>query len=355
MTVRLGIIGAGAIGKQHAQAAQRCGVAVTAVCDLNDIAAKAMAAEFKIDLVTKDPAEVFNSKQVDAVVIGVPNRFHAEQTLAAIKAGKDVLLEKPMAMNQKECAQVNAAAKDAGRIVQIGHMHRFDPVSRTAKQFIEAGRLGTIYHAKANYYRRRGVPGLGGWFTTKEVSGGGPLIDIGVHVLDLTMHLLSYRKPVRVSGKVFANFGKRMKDYVYEGMWAGPPKLTGVCDVEDAAHAIVRFEDGSTLELNCTWAMNFVDGTLPSLIGIFGDQAGLTFGLGGSELRIAGELEGHNVDLQPKLKPGNSRDDQLKTFLQAIADRKPTGIEATGEQGQVIMSIIDAIYESSKQDREVAI
>jgi len=228
-------------------------------------------------------------------------------------------------------------------------------VSSPARQYVQAARLGNVYHAKANYYRRRGIPGLGGWFTTRAVSGGGPLIDIGVHALDLSMHLLGYPKPTRVSGKVFANFGKDMKKYVYEGMWAGPPKYDGVCDVEDAAHAIVRFDNGASLELNCTWAMNFVEGTMPSLIGIFGDEAGMTFGLGGNELTIATEDQGHNADLSPKLKPGNSRDGQLQAFMDACENREPGDIAATGAQGQVIMSIIDAIYASSEADKEVEV
>jgi len=355
MAFRLGIIGAGAIGKQHAAAAKRCGVAINAVCDLNDKAAKELADEYDVSVVTRDPQEVFDAGDVDAVVVGVPNKFHKDQAIAAIEGGKDVLLEKPMALNQAECQAINDAAKKAKRIVQIGHMHRFDPVSLTARQYVQAGRLGNVYHAKANYYRRRGIPGLGGWFTTRAVSGGGPLIDIGVHALDLSMHLLGYPKPTRVSGKVFANFGKDMKKYVYEGMWAGPPKYDGVCDVEDAAHAIVRFDNGASLELNCTWAMNFVEGTMPSLIGIFGDEAGMTFGLGGNELTIATEDQGHNADLSPKLKPGNSRDGQLQAFMDACENREPGDIAATGAQGQVIMSIIDAIYASSEADKEVEV
>src|SRR5690606_17392739 len=155
-------------------------------------------------------------------------------SVAALKAGKDVLVEKPMGLNANECREMNAAAKAKDRILQVGFVQRYSSVATTVKKFVDAGRLGNIYHAKANYYRRRGIPGLGGWFTTKALSGGGPLIDLGVHVIDLITYLMGSVRPVRVSGKVYANFGKRMKDYVFESMWAGPPRLDGVCDVEDA-------------------------------------------------------------------------------------------------------------------------
>jgi predicted dehydrogenase len=235
----------------------------------------------------------------------------------------------------------------------VGFTHRYSSVAVAAKSFIDAGRLGKVYHAKANYYRRRGIPGLGGWFTTKALSGGGPLIDLGVHIIDLSTYLMGFPKPVRVSGKVYANFGKRMKKYVYESMWAGPPRFDGVCDVEDAAHALVRFEGGLTLEMNTTWAMNYSDETLPNVIGLFGDQGGLTFGLGGSDLKLAYEDQGHNVDTMPLLRKTDPFADQLRTFIGHCEKR--TQPHASGQSGQVVQSILDAIYQSSAKDREVEV
>ena len=206
-----------------------------------------------------------DSSDVDAIVVAVPNKFHKDIAIAALTAGKDVLLEKPMALNAAECREINAAAKKSGKILQMGMVQRFSPTANTASALIKAGRLGNVYHAKSNIYRRRGIPGLGGWFTTKALSGGGPLIDLGVHILDLSLFLMDFPKPLRVSGKVYDNFGKDMKNYVYESMWAGPPKYDGTFDVEDSAHAMIRFEGGLTMEFNATWAGNFPDGSVNSL------------------------------------------------------------------------------------------
>jgi predicted dehydrogenase len=351
--IKLGIIGAGAIGAHHTATAKRVGVEVVGVADVNETAARALAQKEGVAVALADPLALLAIEDIDAVVVGVPNKFHKDLALAAMRAGKDVLLEKPMAMNVAECREINAEAKAQKRIVQIGFVHRFTTVAQTAKRFIDDGTLGTIYHAKANMYRRRGIPGLGGWFTTKQLSGGGPLIDLGVHVIDLAMHLMHFPRPLRVSGKVYANFGPRMKDYLYEGMWAGPPRLEGEFDVEDAAHALIRFEGGLTLETNVTWAGNFPENALPSLMGFFGDKGGLTFQLGGNEVRIATEANGHNVDLVPKLRPAEHADDQLRHFVECVRTRKEP--ITSGEKGQVVQALIDAIYRSSEQDREVEV
>ena len=356
MTIKLGIVGGGAIGSVHATAAKAVGsdiVDLRCIADVDEKAAKKLAAQHGNAHTTADPQQLFDDKDIDAVVIGVPNRFHAPLAVAALKAGKDVLLEKPMALSVAECQQINDAAASTGQILQMGFVQRYSSVAVTGRRLVDAGRLGKLYHIKTSTYRRRGIPGLGGWFTTKAMSGGGPLIDIGVHAIDLAMYLADAPRPVRVSGKVYANFGPRMKDYIYEGMWAGPPKLDGTFDVEDAAHAFVRFDNGLTMEVNATWAMNLPDNALPSVMGFFGDKGGMTFNLGGSELRLATEQDGHNVDLVPKLRATQGFEDQLRYFAQNI--KKRTQPHADGKAGQLVQTIIEGIYESSRQDREIEV
>lgn len=351
MAARLGIVGVGAIGNIHINAAKEAGVALSAVADANEKLAREVAQKNGIPYAFGDALELFKRKDVDAVVIAVPNKFHAPLTLAALEAGKDVMVEKPMALNVAECRAMNAAASKRKRILQVGFVSRYSSAARKAQEMVSKGRLGKVYHAQANYYRRRGVPGLGGWFTTKALSGGGPLIDLGVHLIDLALFVMGFPKPVRVSGKVYANFGCRMKDYVYESMWAGPPRLDGVCDVEDAAHAMVRFEDGATLLVNTTWAGNFPDDALPNNMVFMGEKAGVCFQLSGESLKMATEDEGCNVDVTPKLPSVDRFAEQIKAFAKAVETRQAP--RATGEQGQVVQSIIDAIYESSRTDREV--
>lgn len=351
MSIRIGIVGAGAIGRVHAQAAKRVGNQIVCVADTNEAAAQALAQAEGISQTTDSPAKLFANKDVQAVVIGVPNKFHAPLAIAALQAGKDVLLEKPMALNVAQCRRINAAAKKHKRILQMGFVSRYTPAAVTAHSFVQAGSLGRIYHAKASIYRRRGIPGLGGWFTTKSLAGGGPLIDIGVHIIDLAMHVMGHPPVKRVSGKVYAHFGPRMKDYLFESMWAGPPRYNGKFDVEDSAHALVRLEGGATLEINATWAGNFPEGAMQDQMGFFGDQGGMVFKLGGNEVKIALESNGHNVDLSPKLREANPWDSQHQAFIQAVTTRKEVG--PTGAQGQAVQSIIDAIYASSRRDREV--
>jgi len=353
MAVKIGIIGAGSNGRGHAQAAKNAGFEVVAIADVNEASAKDAAKTLGIAHAFGNPADLLALKEVDGVIISVPNKFHKPTAVAAMEAGKDVLVEKPMALNRAECREMIDTAKKHKRILQIGFVNRLTTSSVAAKELIDAGRLGNVYHVKANYYRRRGIPGLGGWFTTKALSGGGPLIDLGVHIIDLVMYMLDFPTPKRVSGKVYASFGKDMKKYVFENMWAGPPRYDGVCDVEDSAHALIRLDGGVTFEMNTTWAGNFPEGSMNNLMGFFGDKGGITFQLGGKEVKLATEEHGHNVDIVPNLRPRVQFEDQVRLFASNIETR--TEPAASGERGLIVQAIIDAIFESSEKDQEVEI
>ncbi len=351
MTIRLGIIGAGTIGQVHAAAAQSAGMSIARVIDVQQERGRALAAQFAGAIHSSKVSDLLNDPAINAVVIAVPNRWHKELAIAALEAGKDVLLEKPMGMNRSECAAINRIVDAKGRILQIGMANRFSAVGQAAKPIISGGELGHIYHAKALLYRRRGVPGLGGWFTTKAVSGGGVLIDNGVHLIDLALWLMGFPQVTRVSGKVYEFFGKRMKDYIYETMWAGPPNLEGLCDVEDSAHALIHFAGGATLDLQVAWAINIPTKLESSLMGFFGDRGGLTFELFGDHLNLATEHNRRNVDTRVNVPEIDQFAQQMLSFAKSVQAREfPI---ATGQQGELVQSILDAIYESSVSDREV--
>jgi predicted dehydrogenase len=357
MSIRLGIIGGGTIGEVHAKAAVEAGQTVARIADVDLGKAQLLAAQYD-DCgdgcqATDQSQDVFADTSIDAVVVCVPNRWHKDLAIEAMRAGKDVLLEKPMGLNAGECAQINAVAIETGRILQVGMVYRYSAVGQAAKAVVASGDLGNIYHAKAHLLRRRGVPGLGGWFTTKEMSGGGPLIDLGVHIIDITSWLMGFPASRRVSGQVYSHFGKRMKDYVYEDMWAGPPKFDGVCDVEDSAHAMIQFEGGCSLDLQVSWAINMPTPNMASAetIGLFGDRGGLTFKLGGEHVDVATESHGRSVDTRILLTETDQFIEQARAFAQCVESRQtPT---ATGEQGLFVQSIIDAIYESSRKNQEI--
>ncbi|MEN1678671.1 MAG: Gfo/Idh/MocA family oxidoreductase [Planctomycetota bacterium] len=350
----LAIIGAGAIGARHAAAAAECGYGIARVFDTDPARAAKLAEEH-----SGQPAEalddVWGDKSVDAVVVGVPNKFHKPIAADAMRAAKDVLLEKPMAKSAAECDELVGLAEETGRVLQIGFAHRYTAVGAAAKKVVASGDLGQIHHAKALFYFTRGIPGLGGWFTTKEMAGGGAMIDIGVHLIDLVLHLTGQPTPEWVLGKTYSKFGPRMKDYVYESMWAGPPNFDGVCDVEDSAHAMITFAGGLTLDLNVCWAGNFPEGKLPpTQMALLGDRAGVSFELFGDALYLAGEQHGRLSETKIRLTETDHMVDQMRSFGEAVEARR-LSVGATAAEGRKVQAIVDALYESSATSKPIAL
>ena len=359
MTARLAIVGAGTIGSLHANSAAGLGVPVVAACDPDrDKAARLLAENGSSDGLATDRLEtLLEDRSVDAVVIASPNRWHHEHALRCIDAGKAVLLEKPMAMTAEQCAEIHAAAKRAGVPLQIGFVCRFAPAVAMVRSLIESGRLGEIYHIKAMLYRRRGIPGLGKWFTTRSESGGGVLIDIGVHVIDLALHLLGHPKPQRVSGICESRFGSPIEGYIYDEMWAGPPDPAGTFDVEDAATGLIRCAGGCSIEFNVTWAANLPERLIPDGVIVLGSKGGCSFDIWGQQITITDTSIGRLADAvlsvtEEPTWPAAWRD-QHEAFRSVVADGKPA--VADGTHGRTVQAVVDAIYRSSHNHREVEI
>lgn len=350
-TMRIGIIGAGTIGQAHAAAAHAVGVDVAAIVDADNARAEILATQYVHAPAYFDVDQLLADPTVNAVVVATPNQWHHDLAIAAMKAGKDILLEKPMGLSQTECEAINRVAEETEKVLQVGMANRFSAVGCAAKQVVESGELGAVYHVKANLYLRRGIPGLGGWFTTKSIAGGGVLIDNGVHLVDMAMWLLNFPAVTRVSGRVYSGLGNPIQDYVFENMWAGPPRIDGVCDVEEFAHALIHFGERGTLELNVAWAINAPTAMEGSLIGLFGQRGGLTFELYGKHLNVASERFGRNADSRIKLPEVDAFKDQMQAFSRCVMTREAP--LATGRQGQRVLAILDAIYESHQSNREV--
>ncbi len=345
MTVRVAIIGAGSIGVKHAQAAWAAGATVGCVVDADEARASALAEEFGAAHATS-VLGALGDASIDGVVVCVPNCYHKALAIDALRAGKHVLLEKPMALNEAECQEINDVADSTGRVLQLAFVHRYTAVGQLAKQIAASQSLGEIYHAKAHLYFRRGVPGLGKWFTTKKLSGGGALIDLGVHLVDLAMYVLDFPTVESVCGQVYAKFGSRMNGYVYENMWAGPPNHEGVFDVEDSAHAFIRLVNGASLDLQIAWAGNFPEASMPmSLMGFFGDQGGITFELFGDHVLQSSEEGGAVVDVRLPAQETDPFRNQFADFITSIETQQLHG--PTGVQGQMVQAIVDTIYRSS--------
>ena len=355
MSFRIGIIGCGAIGNVHADTAHASGLEVAGTWDLIPDRVSTVAERFA-GCATHASIDSLLASDIDAVAVAVSNRSHHECAIAALKAGKHVLLEKPMATSIENCDEIIAAHAASDRVLQMGFVCREAPVSQVVKRYIDAGRFGRIYHTKCAFYRRRGIPGLGGWFTTKAESGGGPLLDLGVHVLDLAMYLTGSDQPVKASGHAVSCFGAPIPDYKFTSMWSGPPKLDGVFDVEDGAVALVRFADGMTLELNVTWAANLPEGTHPNGMTLLGEKAGCHFDVFGDDLNIATEDQGMIADIKPYYADDRNNKhvawmNQYQQFIDSVVNGVPP--HADGASGRRVQSIIDAIYRSSEAGAEV--
>ncbi len=271
-TVNFGFIGAGQIAWSAAKdvLAHKAGRA-KAVFDLNQERRDALAKEF--EMAAYDSVEqLLDDKSVDAVYIAVPNKFHAELAIKALDAGKNVLLEKPFAMNYGEAEQVIAAAKRSGKAFLLGMNQRYDAGVQHIRQLVHDGAMGEVYHAKCFWFRRAGIPKLGTWFGNRELAGGGCLYDIGVHVLDMCLFAIDNWEPVSVYGATYTKFGNRG---LGEGGW-GLSKPEGIpFDVDDFATALIKFKNGATVNVDVSWAAHMPEGNKWDS-QLFGTEMGAT-------------------------------------------------------------------------------
>ena len=249
--IGIGIIGFGGIAKgAHApgyrKIADQC--EILAVADiLPERCAEAKSEKWNVPLAFDDYKKILEMPEIDAVSVCTPNTVHMQPTLDALAAGKHVLCEKPMAISADEARRMLAAQKDSGKNLQIGYNMRFSSGAQALKRAMDNGMLGDVYHAQARAMRRRGVPGWG-VFIDKEKNGGGPLIDIGVHITDMTLWLMGHPKPVAASGQTYTKFGTKEGVLGQMGAW-DPKKYT----VEDFATALIRFDNGATCRSSRTW------------------------------------------------------------------------------------------------------
>ena len=195
MAIRIGVVGAGCMAAYHIPGFKAGGAEVVAIADVNEAAAKNAAAKYGVGKVYTDVADMLASEDLDAVSVITPNKFHKPLVLQALKAGKHVFCEKPPALNAAEITQMAAAAKKAGKMLVFDFNNRARPEACAMKKAIDAGRVGKINSAQALWIRRTGIPGFGGWFTTKALSGGGPVIDL-LHMIDLALYFMGYPEPM---------------------------------------------------------------------------------------------------------------------------------------------------------------
>jgi len=338
----MGVIGLG-MGKGHAKSfKEHAECELAALCDTDPKRLDACSRELGVTQTFSDAKAMFARAGLDAVCIATPNKFHAPLTIAALKAGLHVLCEKPMAMNTAEALAMKAAADKARRNLMINFSYRFSPMSYALKQQVESGVIGDIYFGRTVWHRRRGMPGFGGWFGTKALSGGGPLIDLGVHRLDLALWLMGYPSPVAVLGAAYDKIAAPL---------AAKAKKTYT--VEDLAAGLIRFDNGATLILEASWALH-INENEHMVTSLYGTRGGLvqrnTDGGYSMSAEVYTEEGGHlftkKLDRSTIRVPPSQHE-----FVNSILEkRRPI---ATAEQGIKVMRILDAVYESARTGHEV--
>jgi predicted dehydrogenase len=338
--IKVGIIGTGGIaGGKHLPGHQKVeGVSIIAACDIDGQRAKSFAEQHDIKHVFTDYNELVAMDELDAVSVCTPNNFHPAPTIAALNAGKHVICEKPIAGNAVDGQAMVDAQKASGKVLQIGLQSRFGAPARTLRKLYEDGFFGDIYYARAMSMRRRGV-GTAPTFITKSISGGGPLIDIGVHILDVLLWMIGTPKPIEAFGSIAQKFGHRDNVINPWGKWDAAK-----FDVEDFAMGMVRFEGGLTVTLETAWASHTGD-VGPTFF--MGDKAGATY----SPLRIHKDKAGEMVDYEPELLTGLLG--EFESFHKAIREGLPSPVPA--EEVLIVAKIFDAIYESARVGRSVPI
>lgn len=250
MSVKVAIIGAGGMAAYHAQGFRSAGAEIVALADVNRAAAEKAAAKHGIAQVFDDVAALLRLPGLDAVSIIVPNKFHAPLALQALEAGKHVFCEKPPALSADEAARMAVLAERQKRTLMFNFNNRARPEAYAMKDYIDRGDVGRINSCQAKWIRRTGIPGFGGWFTTKALSGGGPLIDL-LHMIDLGLYFMGYPEPAQVLAQTYCD---HITDKTFKGPWGIPDVAQGVTDVEAAAHGFVTFRTGQSMAFQVSWA-----------------------------------------------------------------------------------------------------
>ncbi len=350
MALRVGIIGNGGIANAHMDGYKALGdeVELVACCDINFPKAQAYAEKYGIPNCYDNCYDMLKENDLDIVSVCTWNNAHAECSIAALNAGCHVLCEKPMAMNTEEALRMKAAAEKNGKLLMIGFVRRHGNDAAAAIDYIEKGHLGEIYYAKASYLRRCGFPG--GWFGNKELSGGGPLIDLGVHVIDLSRYIMGCPKPVTVFGATFNKIGAR--SHIRGTEWHSETVMEEeIFTVEDLATAMIRFDNGAVLHIEASFNLNTKSNC--GDISFYGDKAGLNL----DPFELYTEFNNQLADIVPHGKNDFdfSRDfkREVKNFVDSVNGKAKC--KAPAEDGLELMRILDAIYLSAKTGKSVDI
>ncbi|WP_322182523.1 Gfo/Idh/MocA family protein [Neglectibacter caecimuris] len=318
-------------------------------CDIIPERAEKAVRDYNCGTAVTDYHEVLKDPEIEAVSVCTPNNVHAQIAIDALRAGKNVLCEKPAARVYSEALEMQKAQHESGRVLNIGVVNRFNDSVNRIRQYIQEGKLGSIHHVYVSFRAHRSIPGLGGAFTTKAIAGGGALIDWGVHYLDIVMYCCGDPTVKTVTGETFCKLGKDMKNYVYTDMWAGPPKYDGVYDVDDSVTALIRTE-GPVITVNGAWAQNI--GESEQYIDFMGDKGGIRLHYG-KDFDVYTTEDGALVKYTPQFQMRDHFQNEIDAFLRCIktGEKLPSHIDTV----IVTAEMMQAIYDSAEQHKEIAL
>lgn len=348
--MKIGIIGCGTIANSaHIPAyLKNENVEIKYFCDILLHKAKACVEKYGCGIAVEDYHEIIADPEIEAVSVCTPNRMHSIISVDCLKGGKNVLCEKPAARTYADALKMQEAQHESGKVLNIGVVNRFNSAVNKLRSMIQAGEFGEIYHVYVSFRSQRSIPGLGGAFTTNEISGGGVLIDWGVHYLDIVMYCMGDPAPKTVSAKAFSKLGVDMENYVYEGMWAEDTKdINGTYDVDDFITGFVR-TSGPTITFNGAWAQNI--GVSEAYIDFIGTKAGARLNYGG-DFTVYTTACGGLVSLKPKFPQTQHFETEINKFVECIktGEKLPSHIDTV----IVTAKMMQAMYDSSAQGKEI--
>ncbi len=330
-TIGIALIGSGYIAHYHARALREIeGAEIKVVCGLEEDATGQFAGEYEISEVCHDAMGLIERDDIDAVILAIPNKYHAPYAISFLEHGKDVFIEKPMAISGLEGRQIAVASLDAKRLVMVGHMWRFDVEVQHVRQAVQSGRIGRV--VKTRGYGIHENWGPSDWFVQKDLAGGGALADMGVHAIDTIRYILDDPKPTQV----YAKIGKFYGDY----------------DVDDTGIVVITWDNEVTSVIESGWWQPHVEGP-EAASRIWG-----TRGYASVFPTMIEEREGIEIRQEnPWLPPRQEHCDQvmytrqMAHFIDCVRTRSQP--EPGLEEGQVVLNIVDAAYESSRTGRVV--
>ena len=351
--LKIAIVGVGSISNSHIHGyLLNPDVELYAFCDINPVQLEKMGKKYGVERLYTDEKEMLEAlPEIDAVSICTWNSQHAPCTIMALNAGKHVLCEKPMATCAADAIKMKEAAEKNGKLLMVGFVRRYGNDAKILKDYIDNGYFGDIYYGKATYLRRNGAPG--GWFGDKSRSGGGPLIDLGVHVIDLTRYLMGNPKPVSVYGATFHKLGDRPDVKGGKRGYAATTAQAAVFDVEDLATAMIRYDNGAVVSIEAAFSLNIKEDE--GKIQLYGTKAGAKLD---PELEMYTELNGYmsnvQLDTPTALDFDGLFEGEIDHYVDCILGRADKCI-SPAEDGITLMKILDGIYESAATGPEVVL